>query len=71
MAVTGAMALGRDAFDRLVKAGVCPPNTRRLVIDIQADNVVVVYVEHYDSEAFVEVLTENRLGPEIRLVEAK
>lgn len=47
--VTGAKILGGWA-KQLMEAGVVPPNTRRLVIDISIDEPVKVYYDCYGDD---------------------
>lgn len=53
------MAIGtgrnlREWFQPLIDAGVIPPTTRRIIIDIPCDNVVKVY---YECEADKRMFT--------------
>ncbi len=49
-----ACMTGRTLLDgwvkQLIDAGVAPPETRRLIIDIPVDDVVKVYYECYGDE---------------------
>jgi hypothetical protein len=43
-------------FDVLVKAGIADHETRRVVIDLRAGDLAVVYCEKYGTRSLIEVL---------------
>jgi hypothetical protein len=53
------IALGREALLQLVEAlGLRGQNVRRLVLDVPADGVVVVYVERYGDAAQIAAVAD-------------
>lgn len=61
---------GHDFGNRLVDAGVIPPGTRRAIIDIPADGMVVVYVEKYVDKAGFEIV-QDILSGKTQIIEIK
>jgi hypothetical protein len=57
-------------FDYLESKGFAPKNTRRVIIDIQWDNAVMVYYETFADKAMFDFdLTGILNGAEIKQIE--
>lgn len=50
------MVLGHTLIQRLQAAHLLPPACRRVVVDVQVNEVVKVYYECFGSEELLEVL---------------
>lgn len=59
MDLTRRIITGRDAqlFEALKEAGIADENTRRVVIDIDVQDIVKVYVEKYTDSRIIDVVT--------------
>lgn len=62
-------ALYPDLVDALKRAGLADANTRRVVIDIQADHAVVVHTEKFADASVIDVV-QTLSGVEIIRKEA-
>lgn len=56
---------GDQLAQALIKAGIIPENTRRVVIDITAGQAARLYVEEYGTEALLDLIPPNIEGAEI------
>ena len=50
-----------DFFQGFVDAGIVPKDVRRMVIDIEAGNAVMVYYECYGSKKLLELILPTTL----------
>lgn len=48
--------VGRKLFESLVKAGIADKMTKRVTIDIPANDVVTVYIERYGDSRVLDIL---------------
>lgn len=53
---------GKAFLSWLIKEGIVPAETRRVVIDASVDSAVVIYIEKYGTSAFISV----KPPPELR-----
>ncbi|HEV7651333.1 MAG TPA: hypothetical protein VGP26_24550 [Actinophytocola sp.] len=49
-------AMNPEPVDALKRAGLADENTRRVVIDIQADHAVVVHTEKFVDDSVIDVI---------------
>lgn len=53
--------LSQPIFDQMIRAGVVPPNCRRMIIDICYDEAVKVYYDCFGDEILFEILSPMTL----------
>jgi len=49
--------------------GIDPTMTKRVIIDIDIDGPVKVYVEMYASKGSLKIITNTLLAPKIKIIE--
>ena len=63
------MRLGIDAIRKLCKAlDLNPSITKRIIIDIPADGIVIAYVEQFTSEKFLDLLLPEVGSLDVRVL---
>ena len=65
-----AKLTGQDVGNRLVDAGVIPPGTRRVIIDIPANGMVVMYLEKFTDNAHFDIVRDILSG-KTQIIEIK
>ena len=61
------MIAGKEFLDKLIDSGIIPLDTRRVVIDVAWDDLVMVYVEQLGTERLLSV-TPTLEGIKIQIV---
>lgn len=57
----------KEFCEKFAAAGVIPPNTRRMIIDVEAGKAVKVYYDTFGNETLLQMITPEMLmnGEEI------
>lgn len=59
---------GQTFLDWLKREGIVPENTRRVVIDAEANNPIIIYVEMYGGDKLIEVEPPPELRVGVKIV---
>lgn len=59
---------GKAFLDWLKREGIVPENTRRVVIDAEANSPIIIYVEMYGGDKLIEVEPPPELRVGVKIV---
>lgn len=51
----------KEFCEKFAAAGVIPPNTRRMIIDVEAGKAVKVYYDTFGNETLLQLITPEML----------